>query len=91
MRSKNSSLVVKLYSRPFCSPWRGERVVSVAKTSAKAGGEIRGRAVADERETEKPKVSGWLAKRRVSIVDFPDPEGPEMTMGRCFCVACHLS
>lgn len=34
-RSKNSSFVVKLYSRPFCSPWRGERVVSAARMSAK--------------------------------------------------------
>lgn len=42
---------------------------------------------ANERETEKPKVSGWSAKRRLRIVDLPEPEGPEMTIGRCFCVA----
>lgn len=34
------------------------------------------------RETENPKVSGCSAKRRFSIVDLPEPEGPEMTMGR---------
>lgn len=47
---------------------------------------------ADGRETEKPKVSGWSAKRRLRMVDLPEPEGPEMTMGRCFEVAgCGLS
>lgn len=34
------------------------------------------------RETEKPKVEGWVAKRRLRMVDFPAPEGPEMTIGR---------
>lgn len=47
---------------------------------------------ADGRETEKPKVSGWSAKRRLRMVDLPEPEGPEMTMGRCFGLAgCGLS
>lgn len=34
------------------------------------------------RETEKPKVSGCEAKRRLRIVDLPEPEGPDMTIGR---------
>lgn len=34
------------------------------------------------RETLKPKVSGWAANRRFRIVDFPEPDGPEMTIGR---------
>lgn len=42
---------------------------------------------ADVRETEKPKVSGWSAKRRLRIVDLPEPEGPEITIGRCSWVA----
>jgi hypothetical protein len=33
------------------------------------------------RETEKPKVSGWSAKRRLRMVDLPEPEGPEMMGG----------
>ena len=43
------------------------------------------------RDTENPKVSGWSANRRLRIVDFPDPEGPEMTIGRCFSVNVHQS
>lgn len=39
------------------------------------------------RETEKPKVSGWSAKRRLRTVDLPEPEGPEITMGRCVLMA----
>lgn len=39
------------------------------------------------RETEKPKVSGWSLKMRVRIVDLPEPEGPDMTIGRWVCVA----
>lgn len=39
------------------------------------------------RETENPKVSGWAANKRLRIVDFPVPEGPEMTTGRWSCVA----
>jgi len=27
-------------------------------------------------------VSGWSAKRRLRMVDLPEPEGPEITMGR---------
>ena len=42
------------------------------------------------RETEKPKVSGCLAKRRLSIVDLPDPEGPVITIGGCNCVAARF-
>ncbi len=34
------------------------------------------------RETLKPKVFGWAANRRFRIVDFPEPDGPEMTIGR---------
>jgi len=36
----------------------------------------------DIRETENPNVSGYSAKRRFKIVDLPEPEGPEMTIGR---------
>lgn len=39
------------------------------------------------RETEKPKVSGCCAKRRLSIVDLPEPEGPDITIGRWICDA----
>jgi len=39
------------------------------------------------RETEKPKVSGWSAKRRLRMVDLPEPEGPEMTIGRVWRLA----
>ncbi len=41
----------------------------------------------DVRETEKPKVSGWSAKRRLRIVVLPEPEGPDITIGRCSWVA----
>lgn len=41
----------------------------------------------NERETEKPKVSGCAAKRRLRMVDFPEPEGPDITTGRWVCVA----
>ena len=34
------------------------------------------------RETEKPKRSGWSANSRLSIVDLPVPDGPEITTGR---------
>jgi len=44
------------------------------------GGGERGRA--DIRETENPNVSGCSAKRRFRIVDLPEPEGPDMTIGR---------
>ena len=45
-----------------------------------------GRVVEEnKRETEKPKVLGWSAKRRFRIVDLPEPEGPEMTIGRYLC------
>lgn len=27
-------------------------------------------------------MSGYCAKRRLMIVDLPEPEGPDMTMGR---------
>lgn len=43
------------------------------------GGNVAGK---DERETENPKVWGCAAKSLLRIVDFPEPEGPEMTMGR---------
>lgn len=33
------------------------------------------------RLTLKPKRPGWPSKRRFSIVDLPEPEGPDMTMG----------
>lgn len=33
------------------------------------------------RLTLKPNRPGWSANRRFSIVDLPDPEGPEITMG----------
>lgn len=41
----------------------------------------------NERETEKPNVSGCAAKSRLRMVDFPEPEGPDITIGRCVCVA----
>lgn len=41
----------------------------------------------NERETEKPKVSGCAANRRLRMVDFPEPEGPDITIGRYVCVA----
>ncbi len=50
----------------------------------------RGNRVRSVRETEKPKVSGCLAKRRLSIVDLPDPEGPVITIGGCNCVAARF-
>lgn len=34
------------------------------------------------RDIEKPKVSGCAANRRLRSVDFPAPEGPEITTGR---------
>ena len=41
--------------------------------------QLRGR---DERETENPKVEGYAAKSLLRMVDFPEPEGPDMTIGR---------
>lgn len=32
-------------------------------------------------------MSGWAAKRRLRSVDLPAPDGPDITIGRCFCVA----
>lgn len=34
-------------------------------------------------ETEKPKVLGWFSKRVLRRVDFPVPEGPQITSGCC--------
>ena len=39
------------------------------------------------RDIEKPNVSGCAAKRRCSMVDLPVPDGPDITMSGCFCVA----
>lgn len=39
------------------------------------------RGWASLRETENPKVLGWAANSFLRSVDFPVPEGPEMTMG----------
>lgn len=36
----------------------------------------------DVRETEKPKLLGRSLKRRLRMVDFPEPEGPDITIGR---------
>ena len=55
-RSKNSSFVVKLYSRPFCSPWRGERVVSAAKMLAKV--RVRILKLGGSRRTRDGKAKG---------------------------------
>lgn len=33
-------------------------------------------------ETLKPKRSGYSSKRRFRIVDFPAPEGPDITIAR---------
>ena len=79
---------MKWYSTPCFSPGRGDRVVSITNRQLqeqwqKEGGGPGG----DQRETEKPKVLGWSAKRRLRRVDLPAPEGPEITTGRCFCVA----
>lgn len=41
----------------------------------------------NKRETENPKVEGWASKRRFSIVDFPEPDGPVITIGRWASVA----
>ncbi len=38
--------------------------------------------IMDSRETEKPNMSGYSAKRRLRSVDFPAPLGPETTIGR---------
>ena len=43
------------------------------------------------REIENPNVSGWSAKRRLRIVDLPDPEGPDITMGQWICVALQVA
>ncbi len=32
-------------------------------------------------------MCGWSAKRRLRIVDFPEPEGPDITIGRWSWVA----
>ena len=42
---------------------------------------------ADEtlRETLNPNLSGYSAKRRLSSVDLPTPEGPDMSRGRTKC------
>lgn len=34
------------------------------------------------RDTEKPNLSGYSANRRLNNVDFPVPDGPEITTGR---------
>jgi hypothetical protein len=34
------------------------------------------------RETENPNIEGWLSKSRLSNVDLPTPEGPDITIGR---------
>ena len=39
------------------------------------------------RDIEKPNVSGWSANRRLRIVDFPEPDGPDITIGRWSWVA----
>lgn len=36
------------------------------------------------REMENPNVSGYSANSRLRRVDFPAPDGPEMTIGRYF-------
>lgn len=33
-------------------------------------------------EIEKPKREGWAARRRFRRVDLPEPEGPDITIGR---------
>ena len=77
---------MKLYSRPSDSPERGDRVVSKGRSTSLRMTKAP-RVGSNERETEKPKVSGCAAKRRLRIVDFPEPEGPDITIGRCVCVA----
>ena len=86
------SFEVKLYSRPCSSPPRGCRVVSVGKqedvSHSLVIGEYREQRIQRSlRETENPNVLGWAAKRRLRMVDFPEPEGPQITIGRCFCAA----
>lgn len=36
----------------------------------------------NKRETQNSKVEGWAVKRRFRIVDFPEPDGPVITIGR---------
>ena len=43
---------------------------------------IHGTRKDNKRETENPKVEGWAVKRRFSSVDFPEPDGPVITIGR---------
>lgn len=72
--------------------WKEELGVSEARRGVCVGrkwaGGRRGRegrergSWKDVRETEKPNVSGCSKKRRLRIVDLPEPEGPEMTIGR---------
>lgn len=47
-----------------------------------AGGERERGRKGNERETENPNVEGYAAKSLLRIVDFPEPEGPDMTIGR---------
>lgn len=46
------------------------------------------------RETEKPKVSGCSANNLFRMVDLPEPDGPDMTIGRferlAGCGCCQL-
>lgn len=43
---------------------------------------MQGASKGNKRETENPKVEGWAARIRFSIVDFPEPDGPVITIGR---------
>lgn len=43
---------------------------------------IQGARKGNKRETENPNVEGWAVKRRFRIVDFPEPDGPVITIGR---------
>ena len=68
----NSDRETKWYSFPLVSPGRGSRLVSAVS-----------RAQRDFiRETEKPNVFGCLSNNILRRVDFPEPDGPEMTIGR---------
>ena len=68
----NSDCETKWYAFPLVSPGRGSRLVSAVSRGQR---EVI-------RETEKPNVFGWLSNNFLRRVDFPEPDGPEMTMGR---------
>jgi hypothetical protein len=43
------------------------------------------------RETEKPKVLGCFSNNLFNKVDFPEPDGPEMTIGLATTIVSYIS